>query len=76
MVSIVPFLFLSVGTASVVAVVLTVCTLYGIGFVKGKATGTNAVRSGLEMMLVAGAATLLGFLIGKGAGAVFGLDLR
>lgn len=74
-VAIVPFIFLPVYQASLAAITLTLLTLFGVGYAKGRATTTDPIRSGAEMMLVAGAATLLGYLIGKFVGTAFGIEV-
>jgi predicted membrane protein (TIGR00267 family) len=76
MVSVVPYFFLSLQAASITAVVLTLIALFGLGFAKGKLTSTNPARSGAEMLLIAGTATFLGFVIGKAASSFFGIEVR
>lgn len=73
MVSIVPFIFMSIPSASLAAIILTFVALFGVGYGKGRATGTDPLRSGMEMMLVAGAAAGLGYFIGRAAGVLFGI---
>ena len=48
----------------VVAGVLTGLTLFILGAIKSKLTLTNWVRSGMEMLLVGGAAALIAYMIG------------
>lgn len=71
-----PYAFLPMSAASGAACLVTVIALFGVGYAKGRATSTNAVRSGLEMTLVAGAATLIGYLIGTFVGAAFDIAVR
>lgn len=76
-VPIVPFAFgfLSRGAALGVAVVLALFTLFALGYGKAVVSQQRRVRSGLEMLLLASAAGLLGFLLGTLARGVFGLDV-
>lgn len=48
----------------VVASILTGLTLFILGAIKSKLTQTNWVRSGMEMLLVGGAASLIAYMIG------------
>lgn len=74
-VPVVPFLLLPVDHALKVAVCATVVTLFAIGFVKAGAAGRSRWRGGMEMALIASAAAMLGYLIGKAAGLAFGLTV-
>jgi predicted membrane protein (TIGR00267 family) len=74
-VPLVPYLLLPVGIALPVSVVATIIALYAVGFVKGRATGLSSMKSGGEMMLVASAAALVAYLIGKVVGHFFGLTV-
>lgn len=48
----------------VVAGILTGLTLFILGAIKSKLTLTNWARSGMEMLLVGGAAALIAYMIG------------
>lgn len=48
----------------IVASILTGLTLFILGAIKSKLTLTNWVRSGMEMLLVGGAAALIAYMIG------------
>ncbi|MFH2062979.1 MAG: VIT1/CCC1 transporter family protein [bacterium] len=74
-VPIVPFLLLPVGAASAVAFGLSLVGLFAIGWWKARVTGTSAWRGGAEMMLVAAAAGVVGFIVGRLIGALTGIDL-
>jgi predicted membrane protein (TIGR00267 family) len=74
-VPLVPYLVLPVGIALPVSVVATIAALYAVGFIKGRATGLSSMKSGGEMMLVASAAALVAYLIGKAVGHIFGLTV-
>lgn len=63
-ISILPFLFLSPLDAITPAVILSITTLFSIGYLKGKMAKINPLKSGLEMSLVSLSAALLGYLIG------------
>ena len=71
-----PYAFFAVPRASIVASALTVTALFFVGVGKARATGTNMLRSGLEMVLVSASAAGVGYLIGKLVGAYFGIDVR
>lgn len=76
LIPVMPFFFLAPKTASVVAVIGTGVGLFLLGWWKAKVTGTKTLRSGIEMLTVAGTATLIGFVVGKAVGAAFGIDIR
>jgi VIT1/CCC1 family predicted Fe2+/Mn2+ transporter len=48
--------------------------LFGLGGGKALVSRQNLVRSGMEMLLLAAAAGVAGYLLGVGAGAVFGIE--
>ncbi|WKZ29133.1 MAG: VIT1/CCC1 transporter family protein [Patescibacteria group bacterium] len=70
-----PYLVLPVGFALPVSVVATIIALYVIGYMKGRATGLSRFKSGGEMVLVASAAALIAYAIGKAVGHIFGLTV-
>ncbi|KPJ85468.1 hypothetical protein AMJ57_02960 [Parcubacteria bacterium SG8_24] len=70
---ILPFVFLGVGSASVTAFVIGLVSLFLLGVWKAKITATSRWRSGLEMLVVAGAAGTIGFLVGRLAAAIVGI---
>lgn len=72
-VPVLPYMLIPLAYAVPVSIVATIAALFLIGAAKGSITGLSRWRSGLEMMLVASAAALLGTLIGKLLGSVFGL---
>ncbi|NNJ46258.1 MAG: hypothetical protein HKP18_00345, partial [Acidimicrobiia bacterium] len=76
-VPIVPFAFgfLNRGGALAVAVVLALLALFFLGYGKAIVSHQRRVRSGVEMLVLASAAGLLGFLLGAVARGVFGLDI-
>lgn len=77
LVPIVPFAFgfFSRAVAMGVAVVLALLTLFFLGYGKAVVSHQQRVRSGLEMLVLASAAGLIGFLLGAVARGVFGLDV-
>lgn len=62
-------------TAMALAVVATALVLYGLGAGKALASGQPIVRSGLEMLVLAAGAGLVGYLLGILAGTIFGIEV-
>jgi predicted membrane protein (TIGR00267 family) len=61
-----PYIFLDrAGTALVVSVVVTLLALTIFGYIKGRFTGTNSIRSALETTLIGGVAATAAFLIAR-----------
>jgi predicted membrane protein (TIGR00267 family) len=52
-------------TALITSVVMTQCALLVLGYVKGRFTGANPIRSGLQTALIGGAAAGAAFLIAR-----------
>jgi len=75
-VPIVPFALLDVPTAMIAATVITLATLFAVGFAKGRMLAHDGIKSGLELMAISAAAAVIGYGIGRVAGALFGLDIR
>lgn len=67
-ISVLPFFFLDPTPAILPSIALSVLTLFIAGYLKGRAAGISAIKSGLEMSLVSLSAAALGYLIGKAAG--------
>lgn len=68
--SILPFVFITpVSGALVVATVLSLLGLFGVGAIKASVTKTSRTRSGLENMVVAGVGGLAAWFIGQAFGA-------
>jgi VIT1/CCC1 family predicted Fe2+/Mn2+ transporter len=63
-VPVVPFLVLPIDVALPVSVVLTGLVLFGIGIVKSRWTKRSALRSGLEVLVLAAFAGIAGYLFG------------
>lgn len=61
-----PYLILSrLGTAMIVSTVVTLTALFSLGAVKGRLFKVNWFKSGLEILVIAGSATGIGFLVGS-----------
>lgn len=67
--------FLSLGQALALAVILTGFTLFALGVGKAELSNQSRFRSGVEMLLLASAAGLAGYLLGVVARLVFGLEV-
>ena len=65
-----PFFFLSIENAFTSSVIFSGIILFSLGAVKGKITQRNLIKSGLEILLIAGLAAMAGYLVG----AYFGLN--
>ena len=75
LVPVIPFMLLDVVSATIVAFSSTLVALFGIGLWKARVTGTDGLRSGLEMVAVSASAGLLGFLIGRLVGNITGINV-
>jgi vacuolar iron transporter family protein len=60
-----PYFVWSVGTALPISLVATALALFGLGWTKGRVTGTGLLRSGVQVLLVGGASAAIGWLIGN-----------
>jgi len=60
-----PYFFLTGGAAIILSVALGVSALFTLGYVQGKLTHTPRIKTGLEMLYVAGGAAVLGYVIGQ-----------
>ncbi|OGD71740.1 hypothetical protein A3A84_03215 [Candidatus Collierbacteria bacterium RIFCSPLOWO2_01_FULL_50_23] len=63
--SVLPFFFLSPRDAIIPSVLISVLTLFYVGFAKGKMARINPFKSGLEMSTISLTAAGLGFVVGK-----------
>ncbi len=68
-----PFFFLPIGPATIAAVGASILSLIAIGWWKAGVTGLPKVKSAVEMLGIAAAAAIIGYLIGKLVGSAFGL---
>lgn len=64
-VPVLPYLVLPIGQAMPISITGTLLGLFLFGGLKGKLVKQSWWRSGLEMLIVAGAAALVGFFIGR-----------
>jgi VIT1/CCC1 family predicted Fe2+/Mn2+ transporter len=77
--SLVPLLPFMVGTglpALGVSAALTLGALFCVGVLKARVAGVSALRSGLEVAVLAAASGLLSFGLGRLASVVLGVDIR
>lgn len=73
-VPLVPFVLGAGDLALVLAMALTGLTLFGLGALKAVLSHQRRTRSGFEMLVLASAAGVAGYLIGAGAEALFDLQ--
>lgn len=60
-----PYFFIEpTQSATVASILITLTGLFWLGFTKGKLVHKNPIKSGLEIMLLAGLAILVGFGVG------------
>ena len=71
LIPVLPFFFVSVKTGMIVALILSVLTLFIVGAVKAKLTIGNWKKSGLEMAIVGTVAALVGYVVGSFLGVVY-----
>jgi VIT1/CCC1 family predicted Fe2+/Mn2+ transporter len=68
------FGFIEPDQAMRLALIATGLALFSLGAGKAIVSRQHVVRSGLEMLLLAAAAGIAGYLLGVAAGALFGID--
>lgn len=73
-VPIVPYLFAAPPVGIAVSVAGTLVALFGVGYWKGATVDIHPVKSGFEMLLVAGAAAGVGYVVGAVAGHLLGIS--
>jgi VIT1/CCC1 family predicted Fe2+/Mn2+ transporter/rubrerythrin len=71
-----PFVFLAGLGALGLSAVLTLGALFCVGVLKARVAGVSAVRSGLEVAVLAAASGLISFGLGRLASIVLGVDIR
>ena len=76
LVPLVPFLFGRALAALGLSLVLTLGALFVVGIVKARVVGVSAVRSGLEVAVLAAGSGALSFGLGRLASLVLGVDVR
>lgn len=72
---ILPFIVFEVHPALIVTMLLALVTLSAIGAIKARLSGSKLVRSALEMVLLGGAAGLLGYALGRLVSSVLGISI-
>jgi vacuolar iron transporter family protein len=75
-VPLVPFVFLQGLGALGVSAVLTFIALFAVGVLKAGVAGVSALRSGLEVAVLAAASGLISFGLGRLASIILGVDIR
>ncbi|TAK05236.1 hypothetical protein EPO33_04660 [Patescibacteria group bacterium] len=60
-----PYVFLDRDTAFGVSILCSLIALFLLGFVGGRLFRMSAVRNGLEMLVIGGAAILIGVVVGR-----------
>jgi vacuolar iron transporter family protein len=76
LVPLLPFLFGRVLPALALSGALTLITLFAVGIVKARVAGVSAVRSGLEVAVLAAGSGALSFGLGRLASLALGVDVR
>jgi len=71
-----PFLLVQGLAALGLSPVLTLAALFCVGVLKARASGVSALRSGLEVAVLAAASGLISFGLGRLASVLLGVDLR
>jgi VIT1/CCC1 family predicted Fe2+/Mn2+ transporter len=71
-----PFVFVAGLAALGLSAVLTLGALFCVGVLKARVAGVSAVRSGLEVAVLAAASGLISFGLGRLASIVLGVDIR
>ena len=72
-----PFTVLRGGLATLgVSAALTLVALFAVGVLKARVAGVSALRSGIEVAVLAAASGLISFGLGRLASVVLGVDLR
>ncbi len=59
-----PYIFLPINSAVPLSIALTLIALFGVGIFKAKLTGTDPIRSGIEMLIVSASAAAIGYGLG------------
>src|SRR2546421_417665 len=71
-----PFLLVQGLAALGLSAVLTLAALFCVGVLKARVAGVSALRSGLDVAVLAAASGLISFGLGRLASVVLGVDLR
>ena len=71
-----PFLVGHLLPALLLSAALTLIALFGVGIIKSRVGGVSALRSGLEVVVLAAGSAALSFGLGRIASLALGVDLR
>jgi vacuolar iron transporter family protein len=71
-----PFLFGGALPALAISAVLTIGALFAVGVLKARVAGVSALRSGLEVAMLAAASGLLSFGLGRLASILLGVEIQ
>lgn len=66
-----PYIFIGVEYAFWLSIIFSLLTLFILGVVSSKFFGTKILKHGFQMLLIGGAAVMVGILAGKFMGPVF-----
>jgi VIT1/CCC1 family predicted Fe2+/Mn2+ transporter/rubrerythrin len=75
LIPILPFIVFDIRPALIVTMLLALVTLFVIGAMKARLSGGKLIPSGIEMVLLGGAAGLLGYALGRIVSSVFGISI-
>jgi VIT1/CCC1 family predicted Fe2+/Mn2+ transporter len=75
MIPLLPFLVLKVEAGLIATMFLGLATLFTLGAVKARLSGRPVLASGLEVVLLGGAAGGLGYALGRFVSALFGVSI-
>ena len=64
LIPITPFFFLPIGFSTVLSLLVSALTLYGVGYYKAKQTIGHAGKSGLQMTAIGMTSAFVGFIVG------------
>jgi len=70
-----PFLVFEIKAGLVATMLLALSALFALGVVKARLSGRPLVVSGLEVVLLGGAAGVLGYALGRFVSALFGISI-
>jgi VIT1/CCC1 family predicted Fe2+/Mn2+ transporter/rubrerythrin len=70
-----PFLFLGTRAALFVTMLLALAALFALGAVKARLSGRPVLTSGLEVVVLGGAAGVLGYALGRLVSTLFGISI-
>lgn len=65
MIPVLPYFFMPISSALIVSIIITMAGLFGLGVLITKFTKRNWVKAGLEMLVLAGIAASIGYVIGR-----------